>query len=147
MWNFLWKWYKNYLLQQIYIIFLGYKARDQANSFGFPISQAGPKAILGQKSGLAWPGFWPQARAGTSLMWVFWIQIKYFIVSLPRDEKIWNVVNTLCLLKGSDCAFFQIFPMTFKDFAKFSGYISLYVLFLMNGLMNHIEIWPWALPN
>ena len=33
------------------------------------------------------------------------------------------------------------------DFAKFLGYISLYVLFLKNGSMNHIEIWPRALPN
>ena len=76
---------------------------------------------------------------------VFWIQIKYFIVSLPHN--VWNVVNMLCLSKGSDCAFFQIFPMTFNDFAEFSGYISLYVLFLTNGSMNHIEIWPRALPN
>ena len=34
---------------------------------------------------------------------VFWIQIKYFIVSLLHDEKIWEVVNMLSLSKGSDC--------------------------------------------
>ena len=78
---------------------------------------------------------------------VFWIQIKYFIVSLPRNKNFWNVVHMLRLSKGSDCAFFQIFPMTLNDFAKFSGYISLYVLFLKNVSMNHFEIWPWALPN
>jgi hypothetical protein len=80
-------------------------------------------------------------------MWVFQVQIKYFIVSLPRDEKIWNVANTLRLSKGSDCAFFQIFPMTLRIFDKISGYISLYVLFLKNGSMNHLENWPRALPN
>lgn len=30
-------------------------------------------------------------------MWVFRVQVKYFIVSLPRDEILWNVVNTLRL--------------------------------------------------
>ena len=48
----------------------------------------------------------------------FRVQVKYFIVSLPHDEKIWNVVNTLRLSKGSDCALFQIFPITFKDFRQ-----------------------------
>ena len=50
----------------------GTKAGAQANGFGFSISQAGPKTGSGQRSGLAffglaWPGFWPQAKAGTSL--------------------------------------------------------------------------------
>ena len=77
-------------------------------------------------------------------MWVSWIQIKYFIMSLPRNEKIWT---RSVYQKEAIAHFFQIFPMTFKDYAKFLGYISLYVLFLMNGSMNHIEIWPRALPN
>jgi hypothetical protein len=45
-------------------------------------------------------------------------KLKYFIVSLPHNEKIWNVVNTLRFSKGSDCAFFQIFPMTLKVFCQ-----------------------------
>ena len=50
------------------------QAGAQANGFGFPKVQAGPKAVSGQRSGpaffgLAWPGFWPQAGAGTSLEW------------------------------------------------------------------------------
>ena len=44
---------------------------------------------------------------------VFWIQIKYFIVSLPHDENFWNVVNTLRLSKGSDCTFFSDFSYDF----------------------------------
>ena len=43
------------------------KAGAQAGGLGFQKLQAGPKATSGQAQGLAWPGFWPQARAGTSL--------------------------------------------------------------------------------
>ena len=34
-----------------------HKAGAQANGFGFPKIQAGPKAVSGQRSGPAWPGF------------------------------------------------------------------------------------------
>ena len=49
------------------------KAMAQANSFGFPKTQARPKAPSSQKFGpaffgLAWLGFWLKARAGTSLL-------------------------------------------------------------------------------
>ena len=52
------------------------KAGAQAGSLGFQKSQARPKATSGQAQGLAlpsffwlaWPGFWPQAGAGTSLV-------------------------------------------------------------------------------
>src|SRR6266567_6356799 len=51
--------------------FLGYKSRGPGQQlwlgFFFLKTQAGPKPIPGQRSGPAWPGFWPQARAGTSL--------------------------------------------------------------------------------
>ena len=84
---------------------------------------------------------------GSVDMWAFQVQIKYFIVSLPHDGIFWNLVDTLRLSKGSDSAFFQIFPMILRILAKFSGYISLYAIFLKNGSMDHVEIWPRALPN
>ena len=45
----------------------------QATGSGLLKIQARPKAISGQRSGpaffgLAWPGLWPQAGAGTSLV-------------------------------------------------------------------------------
>jgi hypothetical protein len=48
------------------------QAGAQANGFGFPKVQAGPKAVSGQRSGpaffgSAWPSSWLQAGAGTSL--------------------------------------------------------------------------------
>ena len=43
------------------------KAGAQAGGFGFQKSKAGPKAASGQAQGPAWPGFWPQAGASTSL--------------------------------------------------------------------------------
>ena len=51
-------------------------------------------------------------------MSVFWVQVKKFIVSLLPNEIFWNMVNMLCLSKGSDCALFQIFPITSKDFRQ-----------------------------
>ena len=43
------------------------KARAQAGGFGFQKLQARPKAASIQAQGPAWPGFWPQVGAGTSL--------------------------------------------------------------------------------
>ena len=83
-------------------------------------------------------------------MWVFQVQGKDFIVSLPRDQKFWNLVNTLgdrVYRKEAIAHFFRFFLWLLRIFAKFSRYISLYVLFLKNGSMNHIEIWPQALPD
>ena len=53
-------------------MYLYTKAGAQADGFGFQKYQAGPKAVSGKAQGPAWPGFfwpgfWPQAGAGTSL--------------------------------------------------------------------------------
>jgi len=73
---------------------------------------------------------------------------KFIIIfaSPINDRNICNMVDTTWL-KGSNSAFFQIFPILIGNFRQISGYISLYVLFLKNGSMNQAEIWPRALPN
>jgi hypothetical protein len=60
----------------------GFQVVAQAAGFGFQKSQAGPKASSSQTQGpnwpgFFWPGFWPQAGAGTSLHW--WKQSSLFL--------------------------------------------------------------------
>jgi len=66
-----------------------------------------------------------KCRVWVSFLEALWVcgysksKLKYFIVNLPCDEKNWNLVNILRLSKGSDCALFRIFPITFKGFRQF----------------------------
>jgi len=80
--------------------FLGYKSQGPGQwlwlGFGFLKTQAGPKPIPGQRSGpawlgLAWPGFWPQAGAGTSLLHPMLQQTKTYEkdeIVLEMDEQM-----------------------------------------------------------
>ena len=56
------------------------KAPAQANGFGFPKTQAGPKAVPGQCLGLAWPGF-------------FWLGLARLLAS----GQSWHI--TTCMLR------------------------------------------------
>ena len=64
-------------------MYLHTKAGAQADGFGFQKYQAGPKAGSGQAQGPAWPGFWPQAGAGTSLQGR----------RIPNLKGAWGIMN------------------------------------------------------
>ena len=52
---------------------------------------------------------------------VYWIQIKYFIVSLLCDENFWNMVHTLHLSKEAIAHFFRFFLWLLMISPNFQG--------------------------
>jgi len=70
-------------------------------------------------------GLWPIMETNEWYNWApFWkkkvssVKVKHFFVSQPHDEFIWNELHKVPFSKGSDCTFFQIFPIPFREFGQ-----------------------------